>query len=367
MSTTNYAVPPGAYLEEWIDEHGHSQQHVADLLGVSRKLVNEIINGRAPITPESALRLERVVGIPADAWLRYEALYRADRARLADEADLGAYADEINPQAATYLRKIGATKATKAQPGLLVSDFLAFHRCGTWQSYRQLHELATKGEYALAALKEAADVQIDSTLLTTWLRAGEQSRQFELGRGYDYNAGELERNLPRLRERAAQPDRQMLNDLASMLGEMGVVFMVVDPPQKFPLHGMTRWIDSRVPVVQQTGRWGTDGFVIWTFFHELGHVLNDPRGEMHLEYRTDKTRNTAAERGANKFAMDLLFGDTGIAPFEGLTTDREIRQAAKNVGIAPGVAVLQMHRRRLLPYNHGNGLCVDLSGTYQQE
>lgn len=56
---------------------------------------------------------------------------------------------------------------------------------------------------------------------------------------------------------------------------------------------------------------------------------------MHLEYRTDKKRNTAAERGANKFAMDLLFGDPGIAPFEGLTTDPEIRQAAKNVGIAP--------------------------------
>lgn len=91
MSTTNYAVPPGAYLDEWIDEHGHSQQHVADLLGVSRKLVNEIINGRAPISPDTALRLERVAGIPADAWLRYEALYRADRDRLADEGPISVH------------------------------------------------------------------------------------------------------------------------------------------------------------------------------------------------------------------------------------------------------------------------------------
>jgi addiction module HigA family antidote len=366
MSTTNYAVAPGAYLEEWVEEEGHSQQQVADMLGTSRKLINEIINGRAPVTPDTAMRLERVVGIPAEAWLRYEALYRADRARISDEQELASHVEEIDPQAAAYLRKIGATTATKAQPGALVSDFLTYHRCGTWDAYRQLHESATKGEYALAALKEAADVQIDPTLLTTWLRAGEQSKEFELGARYDFKPTNLRRNLTRLRERAAHPDRSMLNDLATILGEVGVVFMVVDPPARFPLHGVTRWIDKRVPVIQQTGRWGKDGFVIWTFFHELGHVLNDPRGEMHLEYSTERKRNTTAERAANKFAMDLLFGEAGLDPFHGLTADGDIRRAARAVGISPGVVVLQLHRRRLLPYAYGNRLCVDLTGTYKQ-
>jgi HTH-type transcriptional regulator/antitoxin HigA len=83
MTETNYAVAPGEYLEEWIDDRGLSQQHVADLLGCSRKQVNEIVNGRAPVTSDTAIRLERVVGIPADTWLRYEAAYRADLARIA--------------------------------------------------------------------------------------------------------------------------------------------------------------------------------------------------------------------------------------------------------------------------------------------
>lgn len=364
MTATNYAVAPGAYLEEWIDEHGLSQQQVADMLGSSRKQVNEIVNGRAPITSETAMRLERVVGIPARTWLRYEATYRADRARLEDEQNLARHVREIDPRAATYLRRLGATKATAAKPGSLVSDFLAFHRCGTWEAYRHLHETATQGDYALAALKEAPDANIDATLLTTWLRAGELSNEFELGRRYDYNPTDLERRLPALRERAAHPDTEMLNDLAATLAEVGVVFMVVDPPAKFPLHGMTRWIDKRVPVIQQTGRWGKDGFVIWTFFHELGHVLNDPRGEMHLEYSTDKKRSTAAEKSANKFAMDVLFGEAGIQPFEGLNRDRDIARVSRDLGIAPGVAVHQMHRRRLLPYEHGNQLCEDLGGTF---
>jgi HTH-type transcriptional regulator / antitoxin HigA len=363
MTATNYAVAPGAYLEEWIDEHGLSQQQVADMLGSSRKQVNEIINGRAPITSETAMRLERVVGIPADIWLRYEAAYRADRARISDEENLASHIDSIDPQAVMYLRKIGATKATRANPGAVVSDFLAFHRCGTWAAYLHLHESATKGDYALAALKDAK-TDIDVTLLTTWLRAGELTEEFELGRSYDYDHENLRRRLPELRSRAACPDGTMLNDLAGMLAEVGVVFLVVEPPSGFPILGVTRWIDKSVPVIQQTGRWGKDGFVIWALFHELGHVLNDPRGEMHLEYSTEKKRNSAAEKSANTFAMNVLFGEGGIAPFQGLRLDGEIRAAAERLGISPGVVVHQMHRRRLLDYAVGNRLCVSLAGTW---
>lgn len=364
MTTTNYAVAPGEYLEEWIEEQGLSQQHVADRLGCSRKQVNEIINGRAPITSETAMRLERVVGIPADSWLRYEAAFRADLARIADQESLAKHVDQLDSKAVTYLRKLGATTATRRNPGQLVSDFLAFHRCGTWESYAHLHETATKGDYALAALKEAKS-NIDITLLTTWLRAGELTEAFERGRQFRFDERQLQDKLRELRERASRPDATMLKDIANLLAEAGVVLMVVEPPATFPLLGMTRWIDKRVPVIQQTGRWGKDGFVIWTLFHELGHVLNDPRGEMHLEYSTEKKRNSAAEANANKFAMEILFGDSGMEPFIGLTSDNAIEAAAREVGVSPGVVVHQMHRRRLLDYRFGNRLCTDLSGTFQ--
>lgn len=362
-ATTNYAVAPGEYLGEWIDEQDLSQQRVAELMGCSRKQVNEIVNGRAPVTSDTAVRLERLTGIPVDSWLRYEAAYRADVARIADQEDLATHVGEIAPNAAAYLREIGATKATRRTPGRLVSDFLAFHRCGTWGAYEQLYETASTGDYALAALRESG-ARLERTVMTAWLRAAELTEAFELGRDYDYNPDRLLAALPRLRARAAAPDVSMLEDIAAMLADLGVVFMVVEPPKSFPLLGMTRWIDKRVPVIQQTGRWGKDGFVIWTLFHELGHILKDPRGEMHLEYSTERERNTAAEKAANAFAMDVLFGEPGMKPFSGLTQDRDIARAAKQLGVAPGVAVHQMHRRRMLGYQYGNRLSVDLSGTF---
>ncbi|MDP9903130.1 helix-turn-helix transcriptional regulator [Arthrobacter bambusae] len=94
--TTNYAVAPEEYLKEWIENEGLSQQRVAELLGCSLKQVSDLVNGRAPVTKSTAARLARIVGIPADSWLRYEAAYRADLARLAGHENLAANVDEID-------------------------------------------------------------------------------------------------------------------------------------------------------------------------------------------------------------------------------------------------------------------------------
>ena len=365
--STNYAVAPGGYLAEWIEDEGLTQGEVAIRLGCSRKQVNEVVNGHAPVTADFALRLERLTDIRADAWLRYETRYRTDLGRLRDEESLAERIDEIHPKAAAYLRSIGATKVTRARPGQLVSDFLAFHRCGTWDAYVQVHELAGQGDYSLAALTEGTKKtsDLDRSLLTTWLTAGDLTEAYEAGRKLEYDEAGLRALLPTLRARAATPDQHLLRDLASLLTQVGVVFMVVPPPDGLPLHGMTRWIDKRVPVIQQTGRRNSDGYLIWAFFHELGHVLHDPRGEIHVEYSTQKRRDTAAERSANQFAREVLFGEEGLTRFRGLTFDHEILTAARESGVSPGVAVVQMHRSRLLDFKFGNRLCVDLSGTFE--
>lgn len=357
--TTNYAVAPGAYLEEWLDEEGMTQGDAARRLGYSRKQINEIVNGRAPVTAETATRLARLTTIPADAWLRYESLYRADLARIRDEHALAGHVEAIHPNALSYLRRRGVVTATRASPGRLVSEFLAFHRCGTWEAYEQMCAAEASGEFALAALVESGS-GLDQTLLSTWLRAGELEEGYEHGRHGTYDEQRLRGLLPELRARAARPDGNLLADLGDLLSEAGVVFLLVSPPRGLPLYGATRWIDKRVPVIQQTGRRQRDGFVIWTLFHEIGHVLHDPRGELHVEFTTKKKRTSAAEKAANKFARDTLFGPEGLAPFRGLSTDRDIREVAERVGVSPGVAVHQMHRQRYLDYSYGNQLSVEL-------
>ena len=67
VTATSHAVAPGECLREWIEEHGVSLQRVAGLMGCSRERVSGIINGRAPVAIDTAIRLECLVGVPVDS------------------------------------------------------------------------------------------------------------------------------------------------------------------------------------------------------------------------------------------------------------------------------------------------------------
>ncbi|MCU1463242.1 MAG: putative plasmid maintenance system, antidote protein, partial [Acidimicrobiales bacterium] len=72
----DYVIPPGETLRERLAELNLSQTEVATRANLSTKHVNQIIQGGAPITLETAIVLERITGLPASYWNRREADYR---------------------------------------------------------------------------------------------------------------------------------------------------------------------------------------------------------------------------------------------------------------------------------------------------
>jgi antitoxin HigA-1 len=61
--------PGEMLLEEFLRPMEISQSAFAIRLGISFPRLNEIIRGKRGVTPDTALRLERVLGMPADFWL----------------------------------------------------------------------------------------------------------------------------------------------------------------------------------------------------------------------------------------------------------------------------------------------------------
>ncbi len=75
-------------LEEFLRPLGMSQSAFAIRLGVSFPRLNEIIRGKRSVTPDTALRLERVLGMSADFWLGLQLdwdVWHAMRGRRASE------------------------------------------------------------------------------------------------------------------------------------------------------------------------------------------------------------------------------------------------------------------------------------------
>ncbi len=64
---------PGEMLiEEFLKPLGLTQTELADRLGVSYPRVNELVHGKRDMTPDTALRLERLLGVEAQFWLNLQ-------------------------------------------------------------------------------------------------------------------------------------------------------------------------------------------------------------------------------------------------------------------------------------------------------
>ena len=74
-------IPPGEVLAEEIEARGMTQRELAARLSRPAQAINEIIKGKKAITAETALELEKALGIGAHFWAHLEADYRITLAR----------------------------------------------------------------------------------------------------------------------------------------------------------------------------------------------------------------------------------------------------------------------------------------------
>ena len=87
LPTDRAPTHPGEMLRgEFIEPLGITQTAFAARLGVSFPRINEIIKGRRSVTPDTALRLARLLGMPADFWLGLQSDWDLWQAMHSDKA-----------------------------------------------------------------------------------------------------------------------------------------------------------------------------------------------------------------------------------------------------------------------------------------
>ena len=76
-----YATHPGEILKDELEERGISQRHLAESMGLTHSVVNEILNGRRPLTAKTALMFEAALDVPADSLMYLQTKYNMQTAR----------------------------------------------------------------------------------------------------------------------------------------------------------------------------------------------------------------------------------------------------------------------------------------------
>ena len=68
-------IHPGEMIKDELEYRGITQRALAEEIGVSPSVVNEILNGKRAVNIEFAMLLEAALGIEADLWIRLQTEY----------------------------------------------------------------------------------------------------------------------------------------------------------------------------------------------------------------------------------------------------------------------------------------------------
>ena len=85
--------PGEMLLEEFLKPMGITQRELADAIKVPYQRINEIINGKRGITPSTALRLAKALGVSSDFWMNVQLRWDLYFAKQSESEAL----DEIQP------------------------------------------------------------------------------------------------------------------------------------------------------------------------------------------------------------------------------------------------------------------------------
>ena len=326
----DYAVPPGWVLEDRLDAQNISHAEFARRCGRSPKLISEIIAGKAPVEPKTAIQFERVLGVDAEIWLGIETDYRLHLEREAEAIR----ANELIAWAKTFPVNELVKRNIFAKPNNdadRVKSLLSFFGVASKEAWEGRQKSIS------VAYRHSPSFKSNESALATWLRLGElDAAQVECP---DYNVRSFRQALSHIRGMTADPGDSSIEDAQRLCQESGVVLAIIKPLPKTALSGATRWITPRKALIQLSARHMRDDQLWFSFFHEAAHILLHSKRDVFVH--ENGVRTTDADVEADKWAADFLIAQSDWDRFKKDSIfDREgILEFANQQGIAPGIVV----------------------------
>ena len=357
---------PGESLLEYLSFHEWSQRELARRTGLTPKTVSEICNGKAPISPKTALALEKVFGRPAHFWLNLQRNFSeamARRRELSRAFDWNQWAQNFPIKEMKRLRfslPVGGSEADA------LLGFFAVASPESWQSiwtscsvaYRQTRKFRTNAES-----------------ISAWVRETELvAKDLEVAPFDEHRLISSIEDLRNLTRRRVEETPKLVQNLCAAAG---VAVVWVPELRHTSISGCARWLSDTRALIGLTLRYKTDDQMWFTLFHEIGHLLLHRHKKSFVidNAATDLSDNVidpemrSLEMEANRFAADALIPPERFEEFvrQESFTNESIHDFSEHLGVGPGIVVGRLQFDGILARHQGNSLKQKLDWDFKEE
>lgn len=339
-SRSYIATPPGATIKEQLNDRGMSQKEFAARMDMSEKHVSKLVNGEVQLTPETAIRLEMVLGVPAKFWNNLEAIYREKIIKAEAENAMDEDVQLVKQFPYSEMANLGwVTKTTKVKEKVIYL-----------RKFFEVVELSLIGSEKITkiACRRLAITKKSDLALMAWAQEAKL-----LARDIDtspINIKGLISTIAEIRKMTVLNPKEFCPKLKQCLAECGIALIFLPHLTGSFLQGAS-FIDGNKIVVGLTVR-GKDADKFWfSLFHELAHIILG-----HVGMSKEIVEND--EKDADKWAENILisFDDFDAFKQAGDYSKESVLQFSKEQGIAPGIVVGRMQIEGIIKYNMLNNL-----------
>ncbi len=337
----------GYFIREQMEMRQWTQEDLAQVMGLTVKHVNKILQDKQPLTLDVARILGEVFNTSAGYWINIDTSYRLwlaqEKTDKELEADIKSKVYERMP-VKDMLTK-GWLKPFKNAKGL-EEQVLKF-----WDCTKLDFSFLDDQYVAFLQRKSEAYNQFNASYAVTWYRkAINEAVHFQ---HLPYKKNKLVEMYDNLHTYTA--DEKGINRFIKELESIGVIFFVLPHLQKTYLDGAA-FFSGKNPVIVYTGRYSRIDHFWFTIAHEIAHVLN------HLDDKTPFLLDNLAEghtnlmeAEANELAAEKLKHSeisNFLEPHLKYLTTKKVEECAAEYNVHPSIIVGKLAHDKKISYNN---------------
>ncbi len=339
----DFIIHPGETLKEVLDDIGMTQRELAIRTDVTEPHISSIVNCQKDISVSFSKKLEYALDIDASFWINLQGNYDKE---LADFEEFNKITDDELAilknlkEIIKYLKDVNLIEIGAYGP-ILVIEMRKFLNIS---SLHRIPEICEVGAYRLSK-----NTSIDPYVLFTWLRMCDlmvKNQQVQTKLDID----ELNKMIPLIKKLMFEDIVYIQAQLKTYLAKCGIGFSIVKSFKGAPVQGFLKKNDDGTLNLLMTARQKFADIFWFSFFHEIGHIINGDIKDKLVDYDFAKGK---AEDRANKFAANTLIDPDEYGDFINKEdfSITSINNFCANQNIPVFILIGRLHKEEYIPYS----------------
>ncbi len=329
----------GAFVKQVLEERSMKQSDLAELTGIQRPIINDLIKGKRSMTAETAVLFEVALGISADYLMGIQTEYDLKMARNNPKMR-----EKIETATDWSILKSCASIPVLKSKGIINDGDLKSNVRNALEVFGvengdEIQSLYDKEQDSL--FRKSSTLTTDDKALFTWKYLSiNQSKQHEINKPFSKDS--IDKLIEKLNE-IFRENSDTMNRTREAVENCGIKLIHEEKAGQVPVDGMSFW-KGKNPTIVYTLRMGTIDNFAFTIMHELGHL------KLHLERGGEEMINVYGadlddkEREANEFADNSFIAQeqwtalmNQLKAWNPFTVHVAIKKVADEIGVNPQI------------------------------